>query len=168
MSSGIVSIRPHVCKCLPINHLLDAGAYTSAVREDVGKAVKRLREAKGWSLDELAGSCGVDKGTLSRIELGKQNPHRATLYSIVNSLKPRPDQIAGHPRLLEAFDDAADHGGTRGGVGIEDRLSELLAYIKTLKGKDRSNFIRASIALLDALKHTGPSEATGTAPDDER
>lgn len=148
-------------------HLQTYDAYTPAVRQDVGKAIKRLREAKGWSLDDLATSAGVDRGTLSRIELGKQTPHRATLYSIVNSLKPRVEDLEGHPRLLEAFDDAADHGGARGGVGIEDRLAELLTYIKTLSGKNRSNFIRASIALLTALEHAGASQATGTSSNNE-
>lgn len=160
-ADDVVSVRAR-------NDLQSYDAYTHAVRDEIGTTIKRLREAKDWSLDDLASVTGVDRGTLSRIELGKNKPHRSTLRSIVRGLRPQPADLHGHPRLLEAFDDATDHGGARGGVGIEDRLADLLDYVKTLKGKTRSDFIRAGIALLTALEHARPAEATGTTENDER
>lgn len=140
--------------------------YTARVTEHVGRALRRIREEKGITSSEVQKASGLSKDTLSRIELGKRSPHPSTLKSIVGALKLKRSDTT-HPRLLKVLDEA-DIGGARIGVGIEDRLAELLDYIKTLKGQNRSNFIRASIALLTALEYTGPSEGTGTTENDER
>lgn len=39
----------------------------------LGQRIKRARESKGWSQQELARRTGVDRGFLARIERGKQN-----------------------------------------------------------------------------------------------
>ncbi|MEO8681987.1 MAG: helix-turn-helix transcriptional regulator [Vicinamibacterales bacterium] len=132
----------------------------------VGSEIERLQKLKGWKLPEFARRSGVDKTTLNRIVLGKRRPQRSTLRLIVAALGTTRSDTTD-PRLLEAIDDAAD-SGARSKAGIEDRLSGLLDYVKTLKGKARADFIRAGIAVLTALEHAGPAESTGTAPDDDR
>jgi transcriptional regulator with XRE-family HTH domain len=149
------------------NELADVVVYTSGVAKHVGNEIERLQRLKGWKLPEFSRRSGIDKTTLNRIVLGKRRPQRSTLRLIVAALDiTRSDTT--DPRLLEALDDAAAIGGARSSSGIEDRLSGLLDYVKTLKGKARSDFIRAGIALLTALEHPSAAESTGTAPHDDR
>jgi len=42
----------------------------------------RLREERGWSLDELAGRTGVSRSTLSRLERGQISPTAALLNKL--------------------------------------------------------------------------------------
>ena len=42
----------------------------------LGDVVRKLREARGWTLAEMTRRTGLDKGTLSRLE---NHPERATL-----------------------------------------------------------------------------------------
>lgn len=45
-----------------------------AINEFVGRRVKKLRAARGWSLEELAAASGVSRSMLSEIERERANP----------------------------------------------------------------------------------------------
>lgn len=45
----------------------------TSAREQFGERVRHYRELRGWDMDELARKFGKTKGTISRIETGKQN-----------------------------------------------------------------------------------------------
>ena len=45
-----------------------------AIHEFVGRRVKKLRAARGWSLEELAAASGVSRSMLSEIERERANP----------------------------------------------------------------------------------------------
>jgi transcriptional regulator with XRE-family HTH domain len=59
---------------------------TVALREHVGAALKRAREARGWSVSELGRVSGIAKATLSALEAGKANPTLETLWAISGPL----------------------------------------------------------------------------------
>jgi transcriptional regulator with XRE-family HTH domain len=53
---------------------------------DVGKEIRRLREARGWSQAKLAGASGMGTSGISQIETGARNPSAATLSKIAEAL----------------------------------------------------------------------------------
>jgi transcriptional regulator with XRE-family HTH domain len=53
----------------------------------VGKQVRRLREAKGWSQAKLAGETGMAVSGVSQIENDKRNPNAATLTKLARALE---------------------------------------------------------------------------------
>src|SRR3954447_17220952 len=55
-------------------------------RMDVGKEIRRLREARGWSQAKLAGASGMGTSGISQIETGARNPSAATLSKIADAL----------------------------------------------------------------------------------
>jgi transcriptional regulator with XRE-family HTH domain len=52
----------------------------------VGRRLRELREARGWSLSELARLAGVGKATLSGLENGTRDPRLETLYAVAGAL----------------------------------------------------------------------------------
>ena len=57
----------------------------------IGNNLKKIRQEKKLTLDELAGITGVSKGMLSQIEKGTTNPTINTIWKI--SKKSRKDII---------------------------------------------------------------------------
>ena len=59
----------------------------------VRKRIRGLREARGWSLDELAGRCFLSPSTLSRIETGHRRIALDQLAPIARVLGTTLDQL---------------------------------------------------------------------------
>src|SRR5919112_4735857 len=53
---------------------------------DVGREIRRLREARGWSQAKLAGDTGMGVSGISQIETGVRNPSAVTLSKIAGAL----------------------------------------------------------------------------------
>ncbi|MFI6811843.1 helix-turn-helix domain-containing protein [Nonomuraea sp. NPDC050328] len=81
----------------------------------LGRHVRRLREARGLSLSELARRAGLGKATLSGIENGTRNPTLETLWAItaqfgvpLTALLEGQGEVYGtavEAKLLQVFDD---------------------------------------------------------------
>lgn len=56
-----------------------------AINEFVGRRVKRLRQDRGWSLEELAAASGVSRSMLSEIEREKANPTLTVTFRIARA-----------------------------------------------------------------------------------
>lgn len=52
----------------------------------LGRAVRKLREARGLTQEELASQAGMTFGTVSRLESGKSVPAWATVMQILAAL----------------------------------------------------------------------------------
>ena len=48
----------------------------------LGDRVRRLRRARGWTLDEAAGRCGLSRAALSKIERERMSPTFGALQKI--------------------------------------------------------------------------------------
>ncbi|NUT40611.1 MAG: helix-turn-helix domain-containing protein [Thermoactinospora sp.] len=85
---------------------------------EVGARLRRMREARGISLSELARRAGVGKATLSGVENGSRNPTLETLWAITAQLgvplaavlDPPADPLqvygkAAEATLLQVFDE---------------------------------------------------------------
>lgn len=56
------------------------------LNQRIGDRLRQLRTAQGWSLDRLAGACGVSKAMLGQIERGESSPTVVTLWKIAAGL----------------------------------------------------------------------------------
>jgi transcriptional regulator with XRE-family HTH domain len=69
----------------------------------IGKEVRRLREAKGWSQAKLAVETGMAVSGISQIENDRRNPNSATLTKLARALEVEVADLfpLGQPRLPE-------------------------------------------------------------------
>jgi transcriptional regulator with XRE-family HTH domain len=82
----------------------------AAVTAAVAHQVRALRQARGWSLDELSGRSGVSKGMVVQIEAARTNPSVGTLsrlsdafgVSISRLLEPAAERIVRISRADQA------------------------------------------------------------------
>lgn len=56
-----------------------------AMQQDVGRAIRSYRKARGWTTEQLAKASEIDKGTVNRVELGG-NAQIDTLLRIARAL----------------------------------------------------------------------------------
>jgi transcriptional regulator with XRE-family HTH domain len=55
-------------------------------RRRLGKRIRRLRDQKGWSQEEFAHSCEVNRSYMGRIERGELNLTLETARKVANGL----------------------------------------------------------------------------------
>ena len=53
----------------------------------VGKNLRHLRHAKGWSQEDLALTAGVDRTYVSGVERGVRNPTVSVLWQLASALQ---------------------------------------------------------------------------------
>jgi transcriptional regulator with XRE-family HTH domain len=102
----------------------------AAVAAAVAQHVKALRQARGWSLDELAHRSGVSKGMVVQIEGGRTNPSIGTLCRLAESFGVNVGRLleadaASAVRLISAAETPTLWRGELGGtarllVGVND------------------------------------------------
>lgn len=93
----------HGSKCSAIAHLLAPVVQYSALMDDqstalslaIGARVKRERQGRKWTLDQLASASGVSRRMLVNIEKGSSNAGVGTLLRISDALG------VGLPQLVE-------------------------------------------------------------------
>jgi transcriptional regulator with XRE-family HTH domain len=78
-----------------MNHMPTPDAVAAAVARNT----RRLRTARGWSLDQLATRSGVSKGMLVHLEQARTNPSLGTLCKVAETLGV---SLAGLVELHEA------------------------------------------------------------------
>lgn len=62
----------------------------------IGDRLRRVREARGLSLQELADRSGVTKAAIWRLEQGQNAPRTETLDRLASALEVASDYLAGH------------------------------------------------------------------------
>jgi transcriptional regulator with XRE-family HTH domain len=95
---------------------------TEAVAAAVAHQVRALRQARGWSLDELGQRAGVSKGMIVQIENARTNPSIGTLCRLAESfgvsvgrlveVEPERERV----RIIAADEPPALWRGEHGGV----------------------------------------------------
>jgi transcriptional regulator with XRE-family HTH domain len=83
-------------RSLPIPPGDELGAAEAARR--IGDNLRRLRKAKGLSLDQLAQSSGVSRAALSQIESSKGNPTVGVIWKIATGLDIPFSDLLGETR----------------------------------------------------------------------
>src|SRR5919112_6611603 len=80
------SRRPLFTKRNPRERICSCSLTRRGGQMDVGKEIRRLREARGWSQAKLAGASDMGTSGISQIETGARNPSAATLSKIAEAL----------------------------------------------------------------------------------
>ena len=56
------------------------------VKKDFGKRLRKLREEKGWTQEDLADKAGMHFTYIGQIERGVRNPSLINLYKLARAL----------------------------------------------------------------------------------
>lgn len=80
----------------------DAGPDAAPEPLDLGKRVRDLRKAHGWTLEQAAGQAGLARSTLSKIENGQMSPTYEALKKLADGLKITVPQLFTPPSEAKA------------------------------------------------------------------
>jgi transcriptional regulator with XRE-family HTH domain len=58
-----------------------------AARKQLGANIRRWRNRRGWTQDQLAEQAGISAKFVGEVERGEDNPSLETLWSLVSALK---------------------------------------------------------------------------------
>nr|WP_245886933.1 XRE family transcriptional regulator [Kineococcus xinjiangensis] len=75
----------------------DTSTAVTAVLQQVGARLKRLRAERGTTLVELAEATGISKSTLSRLETGQRRPTLELLLALSQAYQVPLDDLVGAP-----------------------------------------------------------------------
>lgn len=78
---------------------MSATLRVNAELEQIAPRLRRIRQKKNVTLDELAAETGISKSTLSRLESGQRKPSLELLLPIVAALAVPLDEIVTAPRI---------------------------------------------------------------------
>lgn len=106
-----------------------------------GQALKKLRQSRRWSQEELARQAGMTMNALSKLERGLHSPSRQTLRGLAEAFKMSEDELEGKLKgatvdvalSREAFDHASKEAGERGmpvGKWIEETILPTTILLK--------------------------------------
>lgn len=96
---------------------------TAALASAIGTRVKRHRQSRRWTLDQLAETAGVSRRALVNVEQGTANPSVATLLSISDALGVGLPSLVAPPepkpvKVTRRGDGAVLWRGDAGGRGV--------------------------------------------------
>lgn len=63
------------------------------VRESFGKRVRAIRKTKGWSQEELADACELDRTYIGGVERGERNVSLVNIEKIAHALNVDPKDL---------------------------------------------------------------------------
>ncbi len=63
------------------------------ISQRLGKNVRRLREAKGWSQEDYADRAGIHRTYVSDIERGRRNPTVTVVEKLAGPLDVKPGRL---------------------------------------------------------------------------
>nr|WP_046286362.1 helix-turn-helix domain-containing protein [Mycobacterium sp. UM_NZ2] len=129
-------------------------------REAAGAAIRALREARDWSLADLAAATGVSIMGLSYLERGARKPHKGTVQKVENGLGLPPGTYS---RLLVADDADAELAQLISATGPQAPAARPAGAIVVDRHSDTEVLEGYAEAQLDALRSVIarlPSEAS--------
>lgn len=61
--------------------------------QDIAENIRKAREKKGWTQQEVAKKAGVDSNSYAKIERGESKPYGVTLVKIIKALGVKSSDI---------------------------------------------------------------------------
>lgn len=118
-------------------------------REAAGAAIRALREARDWSLADLAAATGVSIMGLSYLERGARKPHKSTLQKVENGLGLPPGTYS---RLLAADDAEAELAQLIATIGPRESPARPVGAVVVDRHSDTEVLEGYAEAQLEALR----------------
>ena len=75
------------------NHSTDAAKIRNEFRIASESPLRRLRQANGWTVEDLASRAGISARTIFGLEGGYHRPHRATRRVLAIALGVDPSEL---------------------------------------------------------------------------
>jgi transcriptional regulator with XRE-family HTH domain len=72
---------------------LPESGHTHADLPTLGRALRRLREQRRMSADELAGAVGIDRRRIDALEAGRLDPGYELLLALADALDVQPSAL---------------------------------------------------------------------------
>jgi len=72
------------------------------MRRLVGDNVRRIRQSKAWTQEQLADASGYSQQYLSSLESGRRNPTVITVYELANALGVSHIDLLTQPKFSKA------------------------------------------------------------------
>lgn len=80
---------------------------TPSLEHEIGRILRRLRESKGWTQEELADRCSIHRTYVSQLERGLKSPTVRLLWTLSDCLSIKPHEyLREAEEALEGGDDA--------------------------------------------------------------
>lgn len=71
--------------------------------DNLGRNVRKLREARGLTQQQMARASGVPRPTWANLESGSANPTLSVLVKVANALQVRVEELIGPPKASARF-----------------------------------------------------------------
>lgn len=115
----------------------------------IGERIKQLREARGWTQDDLAEAAGMNRVTIAKYEIGTIEPKSKSLAKVAAALEISTDVlVSGKP--AEETDEERDLWALRESVRRDPERRELFNLARNADIEQ----VRQAVAIIDALKKT--------------
>ena len=75
-------------------------ADQQTIQQVFGIVLRSLRERKGWSQEELAFECELDRTFISMLERGVRQPTLTSIFVIAEALGVKPSRLLGKVERL--------------------------------------------------------------------
>lgn len=59
----------------------------------LGKKIRQIREAKGWSQEELGFQCGLHRTYIGDVERGERNISAVNIFKVAEALQVHPAEL---------------------------------------------------------------------------
>lgn len=63
------------------------------IKLEFGQLVRQIRSGHGWSQEELASQCGLDRTYIGGVERGERNVSLLNIVKIAKALKVKPKTL---------------------------------------------------------------------------
>jgi transcriptional regulator with XRE-family HTH domain len=99
-------------------------------RKLLGQRIKELRQARGWSQEELAERMESGAKYVSSLERGRENPTLDMLVNVARTLKVEPVDLFNYAWLKLSESEIRKKIKTLADRADSDRLRDILALVK--------------------------------------
>jgi len=128
------------------------------MRPSFADKVRELREAKGWTQDELAEAAQLNRVTVAKYETGKIEPKAKTLGKLAAALGVDADYLLDQSAKMS--DEERELWEIRNAARQDAERRILFMLAKNGSSKD----VKQVVSLIDALKRTNPDFYDGDDP----
>lgn len=117
--------------------------------KQIAARLKEIREAKGWTQDDLADAAGMNRVTIAKYESGRIEPKSASLSKLAAALEVTTDVLLGTDGE-EMTQDERELWELREQVRRDPERHYLFSLARDANIDD----VRQAVAIIDALKNT--------------